>query len=306
MSSPLVAVRRRLSVNGSASTGSAQRVSAGSPRRGAAGRARALLPAALLALALAGCAGAQPAASGPGPALPPVGGGLDYQLGGAYDPPDGVTIVARDSTEAPAPGLYSICYLNGFQTQPDDSERLLADSPELILTAGGGPVRDENWPDELLFDTGSAEKRAGIAALMLPQIAGCASAGFDAVEIDNLDSYTRSAGLLTVDDNVALATLLVEGAHAEGLAIGQKNAAELATELAGTFDFAVAEECDRWKECGLYTAAYGDHVLAIEYSDDLRVDFAAACAVPDRPLSMILRDRDLVTAGSAGYVYERC
>ncbi|WEO76824.1 endo alpha-1,4 polygalactosaminidase [Cryobacterium sp. SO2] len=260
----------------------------------------------LLTIGLGGCAVSAPETSGPAIELPPVGGGLDYQLGGAYDPPAGVAIVARDSTETPAAGLYSICYVNGFQTQPADTERLLADSPELILTADGAPVRDANWPDELLFDTGSAETRAGIAALLLPQISGCADDGFDAVEIDNLDSYTRSAGLLTAADNIALARLLVAGAHSAELAIGQKNAADLAGSLSGLFDFAVAEECDRWEECGLYTAAYGDQVLAIEYADDLRDDFAAACAVPGRPLSMILRDRDLVTPASAEYVYERC
>ena len=266
-----------------------------------------LVTALLPVLLLGGCAAPAP---GPtpsvAPALPPVGAGLDYQLGGVYDPPAGVGIVVRDSTESPAADLYSVCYLNGFQTQPADSERVLADSPELILTDGGRPVRDENWPDEFLYDTSTAESRAGIAAVLLPAITTCASDGFDAVEIDNLDSYTRSAGRLTVDDNRALAGLLVAGAHAAGLAIGQKNAAELAAGLAGTFDFAVAEECDRWQECGLYTAAYGDRVLAIEYADDLRVDFAAACAVPHRPRSMILRDRDLVAAGAPGYVYDRC
>jgi hypothetical protein len=286
MSSLLGASRRRVGVNGSAPT------------------RPAVLVLVLVAMLATGCASGAPEPARIAP--PPVGGGLDYQLGGAYEPPAGVDIVARDSTESPAPGLYSICYLNGFQTQPADTERLLADSPELILTARGAPVRDENWPDEVLFDTASAGKRAGIAALLLPQVTGCATAGFDAVEIDNLDSYTRSAGMLTAEDNVALARILVDTAHSAGLAIGQKNAADLAPALASAFDFAVAEECDRWQECALYTAAYGDHVLAIEYDDDLRADFAAACAVPQRPLSMILRDRDLVAAGSAGYVYDRC
>jgi hypothetical protein len=259
----------------------------------------------LLVALLAGCA-APAAAPAAALALPPAGGGLDYQLGGAYDPPAGVDIVVRDSTATPAAGVYSICYLNGFQTQPAESEQLLADSPALILRIDGAPVIDENWPDEYLFDTGSAASRAGVAALLLPQVTDCARAGFDAVEIDNLDSYTRSDGRLTAADNLALADLLVTGAHDAGLAIGQKNAADLASELAGTFDFAVAEECDRWQECGLYTAAYGDRVLAVEYTDDLREDFAAACAMPHRPLSMILRDRDLVAADEPGYVYERC
>ncbi|WP_207795454.1 endo alpha-1,4 polygalactosaminidase [Cryobacterium zongtaii] len=270
----------------------------------AAARRRVCVVGVLVGLALSGCASGPMPASGPVP--PPVGGGLDYQLGGAYDPAAGVDIVVRDSTDEPAAGLYSVCYLNGFQTQPADSQRMLEDSPELILTAGGGPVRDENWPDELLFDTGSAGKRTALAALLLPLLTNCARSGFDAVEIDNLDSYTRSAGLLTAEDNVAFARILVTAAHDVGLAIGQKNAADLAEPLAELFDFAVAEECDRWQECGLYRAAYGDRVLAIEYTDDLRVDFAAVCAVPDRPRSMILRDRDLVVAGAPGYAYERC
>ena len=29
-----------------------------------------------------------------------------------------MTVVVRDSTDMPEPGLYSICYVNGFQTQP--------------------------------------------------------------------------------------------------------------------------------------------------------------------------------------------
>ena len=285
----------------------------------AARRRRALTPASLrrsgwvtvgIVTLLAGLTACAPSSADPAVALPPVGGGLDYQLGGAYDPPAGVDIVVRDSTAAPADGLYSVCYVNGFQTQPAESAAWLADTPELVLTTDGSPtgtpVRDENWPDELLLDTSTAAKRAAIADRMLTVIEGCAAAGYAALEIDNLDSFTRSDDRLTVEDNLALARLLADGGRESGLAVGQKNAAELADRLTGIFDFAVAEECDRWNECGLYTAAYGDRVLAVEYSDDLRVDFAAACAAPGHPLSMILRDRDLVTPTEPNYVYQRC
>ncbi len=37
--------------------------------------------------------------------LPPVNAKVDYQLGGAYTPPAGVTVVSRDRTESPAPGI---------------------------------------------------------------------------------------------------------------------------------------------------------------------------------------------------------
>ncbi|GAB2450387.1 hypothetical protein HD599_002231 [Conyzicola lurida] len=267
-------------------------------------------PAAFLAAALvllAGCS-ASPQSS-TDVSLPPAGAVVDYQLGGGYEPADGVGGVARDSTDIPAPGLYSVCYINGFQTQPADRDLWLDDRADLVLTGTGGePVIDENWPDELILDTSSDDKRDRIAGFTTEVFAGCADAGFDAVEIDNLDSYTRSDGALTDDDAIALATLYAESAHALGLAIAQKNAVELGTrgrDDAG-FDFAVAEECQRFDECDRYTEVYGEHVIDIEYTDDLLGEFADVCADPQVPASTILRDRDLTTPDSPEYVFESC
>jgi hypothetical protein len=235
-------------------------------------------------------------------ALPPAGANPDYQLGGAYDPPDGVAIVARDRTADPAPGLYSICYVNAFQTQPGE----LADWPDdlILKDAFGEPVRDPDWPDEAIVDTRDA---AAVAAIVTPWIDACAASAFDAVEFDNLDTYTRTDGTLTRDDNLTVATLLVRAAHDAGLAAGQKNAAEdarLLRDRAG-FDFAVTEECAVWDECGAYTAVYGDAVIAVEYTDDLPRPFAAMCE-SDLPPSAVLRDRDLTTPGDPAYVFETC
>lgn len=69
-------------------------------------------------------------------ALPPLGGGLDYQLGGAYSPPTGVTIVSRDRTASIAEGLYSLCYVNGFQIQPEEEAFWMSMHPDLILRTG--------------------------------------------------------------------------------------------------------------------------------------------------------------------------
>jgi hypothetical protein len=247
-----------------------------------------------------------PAAEGPGTTVepPPAGAAFDYQLGGAYEPPGGVTVVARDATEAPADGLYSLCYVNGFQTQPG------ANWPdELILHDGSGePVRDPDWPDETLLDSSTASNREAIADQHAATIEGCAGAGFRAVEFDNLDSYTRSDGMLTLEDAVDLAAALVEVAHANGLAAAQKNTAELGTRGRDEigFDFAVSEECDRWDECGEYTDVFGEHVFNIEYADDLRGSADEVCARDSIPASTIVRDRELTPAGSPDYFYLRC
>ena len=97
--------------------------------------------------------------------------------------------------------------------------------------------------------------------------------------------------------------LFADAAHANGLAIAQKNSAEIVgrREEMGT-DFAVAEECDRYSECDVYTGAYGDHVLVIEYR---RRDFDKGCAAYPN-LSIVLRDLDLVTPTDKGYVYDAC
>ncbi|MFO1201740.1 MAG: endo alpha-1,4 polygalactosaminidase [Tabrizicola sp.] len=229
----------------------------------------------------------------------------DYQLGGDYPPPKGVTAVVRDSTGAPEPGLFNICYVNGFQTQPG------ADWPVGLLLAGpdGGPLADPGWPDEYLLDISTPERREANLALVLPALRACAEKGFEAVEFDNLDSYSRSGGRLDVEDALAFATLLVGAARDLGLPAGQKNAAEFGArgrDEAG-FAFAVTEECHRWDECAAYTRVYGaDQVLGIEYADDLRGSFAEACADPDRPGSLILRDRLLSPAGTGDYVFDAC
>ncbi|GAB1513354.1 hypothetical protein [Actinophytocola sp. KF-1] len=54
-------------------------------------------------LALAGCTATAPAAGDPIP-LPPPHALWDYQIGGAYTPPDGVRVVARDHGAEPAGG----------------------------------------------------------------------------------------------------------------------------------------------------------------------------------------------------------
>lgn len=238
-------------------------------------------------------------------ALPPAGATPDYQLGGGYDPADGVGIVGRDRSDVPADGLYSVCYVNGFQTQPGELDTWPDD---LVLQSDGEPVFDPDWPDEALLDTSTDERRERIAEIVEPWIEGCAESGFDAVEFDNLDSYTRSDDALTLDDNLALAALLVDVAHDSGLAAGQKNAAEDAPvlrERAG-FDFAVVEECSVFDECGAFTDVYGDAVIDIEYSDELPRSFDEMCAEDDAPSSMVLRDRDLVTPSDDGYVFETC
>lgn len=244
---------------------------------------------------------------------PPVRAVVDYQIGGAYPPAPGTGVVIRDQTEDPAEGVYSICYVNAFQAQPDESSFWNGLHPDLLLTSGDGrPVRDEEW-DEPLVDISTPDKRDRLAAIMDGWMADCADRGYLAVEPDNLDSWTRSGGRLTRDHAVGYARLLVEKAHARGMAVAQKNAAELTDDEIRSigFDFAIAEECQQYSwgtgtECDRFRSVYGDRVIEIEYDDGGTSAFTAACRARGDQISVLLRDRDVVPRGAAGYVNRRC
>ncbi|WP_399494253.1 endo alpha-1,4 polygalactosaminidase [Streptomyces sp. P9(2023)] len=230
--------------------------------------------------------------------------GFDYQIGGSYPPPPGVGAVSRDRTAKPAEGLYNICYVNAFQAQPDATDWWQQNHPDLLLTNDdGSPVMDQDW-DEALFDISTPAKRERLAAIVGDWIDGCAAAGYQAVEADNLDSHERSEGRLTPEHDLAFATLIVARAHEAGLAIGQKNASELAQRgRAIGFDFAVAEECGQYDECGPYATAFDNRVLVIEYEPK---GLARACERWGRTLSVVLRDTDVRPAGETGYVRATC
>ena len=262
--------------------------------------------AAATILALTACAASGPAADPADLAVLPHDAVFDYQLGGGYPPADDVTVVVRDRRDAPETDLYSICYVNAFQTQPDELDDWPPDA--VLVDDSGLPVRDSDWPDEALLDISSPAGQKIVVATVGDWIRQCAADGFDAVEFDNLDSFTRSDGRISVDDGIDVAASLVAIAHADGLSAGQKNAAEFAAVLReeAHFDFAVSEECAAYDECSAYVETYGTGVLNIEYTDNLPRPFAEVCADADSPPATILRDRDLATPDDPAHRREAC
>jgi hypothetical protein len=222
--------------------------------------------------------------------LPPVGAGFDYQIGGAYPLPAGVSVVSRDWRAQPA-GDYAVCYVNAFQSQPDDHW-----PRSLVLRS----FPDPDWPGEYAIDISTGARRARAVRHVERRLRRCAAKGFQAVEYDNLDSWTRyPQAPFHRSDSIAYAKRLIRTAHRHGLAAAQKNTVELNGARLG-FDFAIAEECGRWRECAGYKRMYGQHVLAIEYR---RRDLRRTCKVFR---SVVLRDLDVVAAGRPGYRFARC
>jgi hypothetical protein len=280
-------------------------------------RVRALTGMALSVclFAMTGCANASHKAALTGGAttavsgvsLPPAHGRFSYQIGGSYSPPAGVQIVDRDRSDRSAAGRYSICYVNAFQAQPEDATWWEQHHPGLLLRGSSGAlIIDATW-NEPLFDISTAAKRTALLSVAGGWIDGCASSGYRAVEADNLDSYTRSKGLLDVQDALAFASLLIGRAHHDQLAIAQKNGSDLTARAHRIgFDFAVTEECQVYSECDAYTAVYGRHVIEIEYTDNPRSAFTTACKLRGDAISVVLRDRDVAAAGAPHHVEQWC
>lgn len=246
---------------------------------------------------------APPMTDGPVPLkLPPVNAKFDYQLGGPYTPPTGVSVLSRVRNTTPAAGIYNICYVNGFQIPSEDESFWLGSHPDLILRDNGTPVVDPQT-NEMFLDITLAEKRSALSAIIGNRILECAQNSFHAVEIGNLDTYTRSQGLLLEQQAVYLMKMYADTAHALGRPIAQKNAPALVARKAeiGT-DFAIVEECNRDNNCETYKTGYGDNVLVIEYRQE---DFEAGCAAYPS-WSIVLRDQNFVTPQDAAYVYDDC
>ena len=197
------------------------------------------------------------------------------------------------------------CYVNAFQTQPDgDGSRpdLTSNWPsEVVITE----LEDPEWGGEFLIDISTSELRSTAAAHVQQMIETCASKGYNAVEFDNLDSFTRydDSGF-TQADAVEYATLLVTNTHALGLAAAQKNTAELlGFKDAIGFDFAVVEQCGEFDECEQFSTAYNEAMVDIEYQDS---SFTNACSAIGGTSAVVRRDVGVTAPGSSTYVIDQC
>ena len=134
----------------------------------------------------------------------------------------------------------------------------------------------DGWPGEKWLDVRQIDL---LAPVMLARLDLCKAKGFDAVEPDNIEIYDNDTGFpITYADQLAYARWLADEAHARGLAIGLKNAADMVADALPVFDFAITEDCfyQGWCDQILPFIEARKAVFAAEYTDT-GVDFNAAC-----------------------------
>lgn len=188
--------------------------------------------------------------------------------------------------ELHAKGRMVICYISvgSWEDWRPDKDQF---PPEVL----GNDY--EGWPGEKWLDIRQIDK---LAPIMRARLDLCKSKGFEAVEPDNMETYTNNTGFsLTYEDQLRYAIWLADEAHQRGLAIGQKNAFDQVKDLVDHFDFAITEDIIFYnlaEDMKPFIEA-GKPVFAAEYTD-LGGNFASYCENSHKlKFSIILKNRDL-------------
>jgi hypothetical protein len=213
-----------------------------------------------------------PEASAPPPTTSPTGiwkpapgTSWQWQLSGTLDTSLAVKMYDIDLFETPtttisalkAKGIKVICYFSA-----GSYEKGRPDSAKFPAAAIGNVL--DGWPDERWIDT----RNATIRTIMSDRMTLAAQKGCDGVEPDNVDGYQNNPGFpLTSATQLDFNKFLATTAHAKNLSIALKNDLDQVSDLVGSFDFAVNEECFQYNECDMLKPfiAANKAVFNVEY-----------------------------------------
>lgn len=217
---------------------------------------------------------------------PVPNGPFHWQLQGSLDVDANVRVVGADLFDTSADqvaawraaGLYPICYINvgAVEDWRDDAK----DFPQDVIGAPYWGWDGENWLDISRFEQ--------FADVITARLDLCQDKGFLAAEPDNIDAFeadqsSKPTGFDIIrSDQLRYVNWLIKEAHQRGLAIGQKNAADLVPDLVDQMDFVLLESAYRLGFMGDFDpyVAQGKPVFAVEYVDE-GVDRATFCPAAD-------------------------
>lgn len=212
---------------------------------------------------------------------PAVSDTWQWQLNGSLKTSYPVTVYDVDLFDTPtatinalhSTGRRVVCYFSA-----GSGENWRSDYSEFAAGDLGNAL--DGWAGERWLDTRSATVRAVMRKrLDLAKAKGC-----DGVEPDNMDAYTNAPGFggaLSAVTQMDYNTYLAGQARSRGLKVGLKNDIDQVAALAGSFDFAVNEQCHEYNECGVYTAftSQGKPVFNAEYKSKWQTDASARASL---------------------------
>jgi hypothetical protein len=189
-----------------------------------------------------------------------------WQLQGRIDTGVPACFYDVDGFETPRPtvsalhrsGRVAICYLDvgSWESFRPDAKRF----PRSVLGK-----RYEGFPNERWLDVSRFRL---FAPILERRFKLCARKGFDAVEPDNVAGWENDTGFdLTAVDQLRFNRWVAARVHALGMAVALKNDPRQVSQLIGSFDFAVVEQCFQYEECDSYSpyVRRGKAVFEAEY-----------------------------------------
>ncbi|TLV03854.1 endo alpha-1,4 polygalactosaminidase [Dyadobacter luticola] len=200
---------------------------------------------------------------------PQVGVSFDWDLADLEDKDqfdaDVVDVDAFTTTKEQVAALHAqgkkvIAYLSVGTIENDRPD------VHLLPKAVVGKVYDE-WPDEKWLDIRRIDQ---LKPWLNSRFNMIIQKGFDAIEPDNLDSYSNETGFpISESDTRKYCDFLITMAHKNGLGIGQKNVPELAPEFSAKFDWALTEDAfdQGWQQDMQVFITKDKPVFAVEYTD---------------------------------------
>ena len=179
--------------------------------------------------------------------------------------------------QSPSAAVYDI---DMFENDSNSIQALKAAGHKVICNISAGTF-EASRPDASSFSSSDLGKSVGgserwldtrspsVRSIMVARLDLAKSKGCDGVDLDNVDAYSNNSGFpLTSATQIDYNQFLAFAAHDRHLIVALKNAVDLVSSLVNVFDFAIAEQCFQFSECGKYQpfVNQGKALLAAEYT----------------------------------------
>ena len=206
--------------------------------------------------------------------------------------------------------VIAICYIDVgvYEGYRGDTHRFAKAQRKLRARTGNPHARlwgnkDVGWDDSWWLDV---RQRDLLRPIMKHRIKDwCVRKGFDAVEPDETEVWDNNPGFpISKKQNHRYTRMIARMAHRYGLSVGLKGNTGEAKALEPYHDWALAEECFQYDECGKLVRTFvraGKAVFDVEYARD------PDCRYANRNrMNAVRRDLDLVGPHHRGYRYQPC
>jgi hypothetical protein len=167
---------------------------------------------------------------------------------------DGNFVVNTAAVDAiHAAGGHAICYLDAgdAETYRPDYQRFVRFDRACGGCLIGNPF-SQVFPDEFFLNIDNDQgQRAFILEVNRARVKKCATAGFDGVEWDIIDTFedSHSGFHISYRSQLMFNTRLANMAHHYGMSVAMKNDPSQVKDLLPYFDFAIVEECFQYHYC---------------------------------------------------------